>query len=68
MTPKLEAMIIMMSAPIPNPIMAPRGPEDLIQSPGKMNAPQPTEEPSAMANTQDGFSVLFSFLRAFSDP
>ncbi|CAM3240242.1 hypothetical protein CGOTT_08520 [Corynebacterium gottingense] len=45
-----------------NPMAVPAQPADLIQSKGKINAPQPTAAPKAIAKIQDGLYVLFSVL------
>ena len=56
-------MIAISTVPIAKPISAPAVPPSASHCTGRMNAPQPTAEPNAIANTHAGFIVLSS-LRA----
>ena len=53
-------MIAISTVPIVKPISAPAVPPSASHSTGRMNAPQPTAEPNAIANTHAGFIVLSS--------
>ena len=53
-------MIAISTVPIAKPMSAPAVPPSARHSTGRMNAPQPTAEPSAIANTHAGFIVLSS--------
>ena len=53
-------MIAISTVAIAKPIRAPAVPPSVSHSAGRMNAPQPTAEPNAIANTHEGLMVLSS--------
>src|SRR5699024_5163540 len=55
----------MRAAPIPNPAITPSGPASAIHVVGWTNAPQPIDDPRAIAHTQCAFIYLFNVVLFF---
>lgn len=55
----------MRAAPIPNPAITPNGPASAIHVVGWTNAPQPIDDPRAIAHTQCAFNDLSNVVLFF---